>query len=109
MSASQVKAPRSGAVRFSAITTSSLATAVEIDRQKMGIYTFLSTVNVYLLFDSDSGVPTIDETETVDGELDIPWFLPADTEAHFYIDGSTRFFKHKGIAAGTLRFYKSGS
>lgn len=107
MSFAEVKAPRTGGVKYDAVTTSA-STVKEIDRQQLGYYTFMSNVDLWILFGSDSTVPDPDETELVDTEADLPFKLKADTPTHWRIGNATRFFKQKGTATGELRFYKSG-
>ena len=110
MSFAIVPPPKTGEIGFLAVTA--VASAIkEIAEDALGYYTFVSDVDLWILFGEDNTVPDPDETETDDAEADLPWPLPANTPRDYRIAGDAplRFFKVKGTAIGELRFYRSGS
>lgn len=109
--ADKVQAPTLGNI-FSASVTTSSSSAVDLDdtEQTYGRYegrywTFVMDVDGWIAFGAASGMAAIDET--VDGDGDEPWPMAAGVPQSFWITKNSRYFKHKGSAAGTISYRPS--
>lgn len=106
--ASAVKAPREGAIRVLALTTSASAVQDTGVSSGQAYVTLIADVACYVTFGAD-GTNTVtnpDETAATGGGR--TWRLAADQPQSFLVQsGADRYFKAKGSASGYLRWYVS--
>lgn len=104
--ANEVGTPRQGEIRALAITgTASAEQDLGEDAQTRHSYMrFISDVKFWITFhDVAGGTTDPDETAvTGDGRT---WMVPASQAENFRADRLGRYFKVKGSAVGTLRWY----
>jgi len=100
-----VIAPVSGEVKRDAIAVT--ASAGTLITERPGYFTFISDVEVYILFGA-TALAITDPDETATSGDGVPYPLAANTPRDFYIDAASAYMKHKGAAIGNLRYYRSG-
>jgi hypothetical protein len=104
-----VKAPREGSISAVAVTTSAGSAADTGVSTGQAFVTFICDVACYITFSNDGSNANITDPDGTavagDGRT---WRIPADSPQPFLIQaGVDRYFKPRGTAAGTLRWYVS--
>lgn len=105
----KVLPPLVGSINVLSITTSaSAAQDTGINTGPGAYFTILTEADSYISFASTSaGVTDPDGTATSGNGR--TWFLTAKSPQHFWVTPNSRFFKLRGTASTTARWFRSGA